>query len=137
MDEVAGGHIHGSQRKSPAPRSDTQWQPCKPVWWAPWFLYSELLHIDQLFHLGVILLMSCSLTSYVVLLKKWNERCPYTYLILSAMKQKNAIRMYTPVCFIHWSGKSSYGSNPTHRLNDLRPGFKIKLQLLAWICRLF
>jgi len=63
---------------------------------------------DQSFRLGVISLMSCSLTSYVVLLKKQNEHCPYIYLILSAIMQKmqyTCIHLF--LSYTVWSGKSS------------------------------
>ena len=52
--------------------------------------------------------------------KKRNERCPWICLVLSAMIQKSAIRMYVPSSFNHWPGESSWGSDPTRKRNNFR-----------------
>ena len=52
--------------------------------------------------------------------KKRNERCPWICLVLSAMIQKSAIRMFIPRSFSHWSGERSLGTDPTRKRNDFR-----------------
>ena len=50
--------------------------------------------------------------------KKRSDRCGCTYLVLAAVKQKGAIRMYMPRSFSHWSGESSYVTDPTRKRNE-------------------
>ena len=56
---------------------------------------------DRSFRLRVVLLTSHSLTSYVVPLKKRNERYECIYFVPSAMIQESEIRMHIPRSFCH------------------------------------
>ena len=52
--------------------------------------------------------------------KKRNERCACICFVLSVVIQKSAICMCIPLSFSHWSGESSWGTDPTRTRNDFR-----------------
>ena len=70
---------------------------------------------DRSFRLQVV-----SLTSEVVQLRSEMSAAQVYASFSQPWYKKSAIRMFIPRSFIHWSGESSYGTDPTRKRNGFR-----------------